>query len=80
MFTYLPYLHRLRSDEKFPNFDFRTRLPGFSDCSLKSLQKINDACLYNVPTYKVTITEKEEGGIADDNLFKNYQPFNYKQP
>ncbi|XP_027057790.1 uncharacterized protein LOC113684595, partial [Pocillopora damicornis] len=30
----------------------KTRLPGFSDCSLKSLQKINDACLYNVPTYK----------------------------
>ncbi|RMX57319.1 hypothetical protein pdam_00021306 [Pocillopora damicornis] len=30
----------------------RSRLPGFSDCSLKSLQKVNDACLYNVPTYK----------------------------
>ncbi|XP_066014963.1 zinc metalloproteinase-disintegrin-like atrase-A [Pocillopora verrucosa] len=29
-----------------------SRLPGFSDCSLKSLQKVNDACLYNVPTYK----------------------------
>ena len=44
----------------FPNFDFRTRLPGFSDCSLKSLQKINDACLYNVPTYKVTITNQKK--------------------
>ena len=48
-----------------PNIDFRSRLPGFSDCSLKSLQKVNDACLYNVPTYKVTITyqKKRRGGL-----------------
>ena len=44
-----------------PNIDFRSRLPGFSDCSLKSLQKVNDACLYNVPTYKVTITNQRKG-------------------
>ncbi|RMX44841.1 hypothetical protein pdam_00009262 [Pocillopora damicornis] len=30
----------------------KTRLPGFSNCSLTSLQRVNDACLYNVPTYK----------------------------
>ena len=52
----------MKSEENFSNIDFRSRLPGFSDCSLKSLQKVNDACLYNVPTYKVTITEKGEGG------------------
>ena len=44
-----------------PNIDFRSRLPGFSDCSLKSLQKVNDACLYNVPTYKVTIRNQRKG-------------------
>ena len=32
---------------------FRTRVPGFSNCSMNSLKRLNDWCLYNVPTYKV---------------------------
>ena len=28
-------------------------MPGFSNCSLESLKRLNDRCLYNVPTYKV---------------------------
>ena len=51
----------MKSDANFANIDFRARLPGFSDCSLKSLQKVNDACLYNVPTYKVTIINQRKG-------------------
>ena len=34
---------------------FRTRVPGFSNCSMNSLKRLNDWCLYNVPTYKVWI-------------------------
>ncbi|KAL9951078.1 hypothetical protein ACROYT_G043674 [Oculina patagonica] len=30
----------------------KTRVPGFSNCSLESLKRLNDWCLYNVPTYK----------------------------
>ncbi|XP_074614387.1 uncharacterized protein LOC141874129 [Acropora palmata] len=30
----------------------KTRVPGFSNCSLASLKKINDKCLFNVPTYQ----------------------------
>ena len=32
---------------------YRTRVPGFSNCSLESLKRLNDWCLYNVPAYKV---------------------------
>ncbi|KAK3716434.1 hypothetical protein QZH41_016845, partial [Actinostola sp. cb2023] len=28
----------------------KTRVPGFSDCNLNSMKRINDRCLYNVPT------------------------------
>ncbi|RMX54469.1 hypothetical protein pdam_00013189 [Pocillopora damicornis] len=30
----------------------KTRVAGFSNCSLTQLQKLNDWCLYNVPSYK----------------------------
>ncbi|KAJ7386460.1 metalloendopeptidase [Desmophyllum pertusum] len=30
----------------------KTRVPGFSNCSMESLKRLNDECLYNVPTYK----------------------------
>ncbi|XP_073247149.1 uncharacterized protein [Porites lutea] len=30
----------------------KTRVPGFSNCSMDSLKRLNDWCLYNVPTYK----------------------------
>ena len=33
--------------------NYRTRVPGFSNCSLASLKKTNDKCLFNVPTYQV---------------------------
>ncbi|XP_027057667.1 disintegrin and metalloproteinase domain-containing protein 9-like [Pocillopora damicornis] len=52
----------------------RSRLPGFSDCSLKSLQKVNDACLYNVPTYKVCTNKKIchcQGGFDPKNGCKS---------
>lgn len=51
MFLIFLSLHLIRWPDKFSR---RTRLPGFSNCSLTSLQRVNDACLYNVPTYKVT--------------------------
>ena len=28
----------------------RTRVPGFSDCNLRDLHKIDDSCLYNIPS------------------------------
>ncbi|XP_022804380.1 zinc metalloproteinase-disintegrin-like kaouthiagin-like [Stylophora pistillata] len=48
----------------------KTRLPGFSNCSLTSLQRVNDACLYNVPTYKAVNSYcgngiREEGEECD---------------
>lgn len=33
----------------------RKRIPGFSDCNMKSLKRLKDWCLYNVPTYKVSL-------------------------
>ena len=39
----------------------RTRVPGFSNCSLESLKRLNDWCLYNVPTYKVSLKYKTLG-------------------
>ncbi|XP_078354823.1 zinc metalloproteinase-disintegrin-like 4a [Oculina patagonica] len=30
----------------------KKRIPGFSDCNMKSLKRLKDWCLYNVPTYK----------------------------
>ncbi|KAL9951076.1 hypothetical protein ACROYT_G043672 [Oculina patagonica] len=30
----------------------KTRVAGFSNCSLESLKRLNDWCLYNVPTFK----------------------------
>lgn len=30
----------------------KTRVPGFSNCSMTSLKRLNDWCLLNVPTYK----------------------------
>lgn len=55
MFLIFLSLHSKRNFIQWPDkFSCRTRLPGFSNCSLTSLQRVNDACLYNVPTYKVT--------------------------
>ena len=41
-----------------PIIHYRTRVPGFSNCNMEGLKKINDKCLYNVPT-KVQKTIKE---------------------
>ena len=38
---------------KYINLIRRARVPGFSNCSMTSLQRLNDWCLYNVPTHKV---------------------------
>ncbi|KAJ7351655.1 hypothetical protein OS493_036205 [Desmophyllum pertusum] len=35
----------------------KTRVPGFSNCSMNSLKRLKDRCLYNVPTYKMCMAK-----------------------
>ncbi|XP_048582654.1 uncharacterized protein LOC116601185 isoform X2 [Nematostella vectensis] len=42
----------------------KTRIAGFSDCSMEALQKVDDSCLYNIP--KEEMQPKCGNGIAEE--------------
>lgn len=45
-------------------YDSRTRVAGFSNCSMESLKKIDDSCLYNVPTKVCNEKQHCVSGVA----------------